>query len=388
MRVPRVDAARVVHHLAEHGRLAARRRTGVEHGLARFGADHACREHGALALNREQPVLEGAHARQIASMMHPVGPRQDARGKLQLVIREEAAQARVIAAQVVDAHGHVPVLRAIAQDFQRAVLAVGIDEQAHEIRRRAEHDGQVLYRILLRFGPDDALLSTDHTAQHGVYQSRQRLQAHRTRQADGFIHSRHVRHAVEIEELIGAHAQNLAHGRIELLFAVEELVDAPVERQAVFQRAVDQLRDKRPVPVVQARRGQPLVKRQRGVGVASAHVQQRLQRHAARRKVERLLAGGPVPARPELALLAIRGPVPTRLELALLAIRGLVCAPLGIALLAKCRPVPARRKPALLARLSVLISFGAAVTAVAPSVVRHAHFLPRQTPVSRVCPRR
>lgn len=67
---------------------------------------------------------------------------------------------------------------------------------------------------------------------------------HRAGQADGFIHRRHIRHTVKIEQLIRAHAQNLADGLLNFLFTLKELVDAPVERDAVLQRAVNELRYK------------------------------------------------------------------------------------------------------------------------------------------------
>ena len=405
MRIPCVDTARVAHHLAHHGGLAARRGARVQHGLARLCADHARGQHGAFALNRKQAVLESAHAGHVARAVHLVYARQNARLKFQLVVGKQAAQSRVVAAQIVHADGYAAVFRAVAQNFHRIVLAVSVHQHPAERLRRAEHDGKILHRVLLRLGPDHVVLAADHVAQHAVDQPGQRLQPHRAGQADGLVHRRHIRHAVQVKQLIRAHAQNFAHGLVDFLVAFEELIDAPVERHAVFQRAVDQLGHKRAVAARQIGLSQPLIQRQRGIRVRTADVQQRFQRHAPRRKVHR--ARLTLPARRAEAGLAVAecGLVPmraVRLLLAkpalaefLFAVSGLVAEfafAIGLfvakLLFSGGRLIPPRAVGLLLAelalaeflfavsgpvaaRLSVRISICAAETAVAPSVVCH-----------------
>ena len=327
---------------------------GVQHGLPRLGADHARGQHGAFALNREQAVLEGAHAGHVSRAVHLVHARQNPRIKFQLVVGKETAQARVVAAQIVHANRHAAILRAVAQNLHRVVLTVSADQHLAKRRRRAEHDGEILHRVVLRLRPDHVVLAADHVAQHAVDQPGQRLQPHRAGQADGFVHRRHIRHAVEVEELIRAHAQDLAHGLVDFLAAFEELVDAPVKRHPVFQRAVNQLGDERAVAAGQVGLRQPLVQRQRRIRIRTADVQQRFQRHAARREVHRA----------RLALCARRAESGLAVAKPALAERRLI-AELFLAefLLAKAGLIAAR--------LSVGISICAAETAVAPLVVCH-----------------
>lgn len=116
----------------------------------------------------------------IARAMHFINAFQRARLEIQLVISEQTAQTRVVTAQIIHANRHRAVLRAVTQNLHRIMLAIRLNQHLTECFRCAEHDGQVLHRVILRLGPDDVVLAADHVAQNAVDQSGQRLKAHRT----------------------------------------------------------------------------------------------------------------------------------------------------------------------------------------------------------------
>ena len=177
-----------------------------------------------------------------------------------------------------DAYG---VLLFAVEDHAPCLLrAVRRHQLFHQPAGHAAHHAEVGHGIGLPVGPCDFVLAARKIAQHRIDKAAGRLHAHGAGELHRLVHRGAVGHAVQKQNLIRTHAQNVSLNG----FAggmVHQAIQRIIDLQLVFQRAIDQARSQAAVLRRQMRRTQPLAQSQRGVGALLAHVGEHVQRQAA-----------------------------------------------------------------------------------------------------------
>ena len=181
--------------------------------------------------------------------------------------RELSEERFAVRAQGIRAHGEDGLFIVEGTELLRRLETEGPDPVAHEPFRVLAGEGEVLRRMALAAREGRLLGLAHRRAQNGIDEARKPLHAH----ALGEVYSRVAgsggRHLVEVEDLVEAEPQDLAHERLDLADgAADVAAQDPVERAPRLHGAVDELRDKAAVLLAEVHLAQRLCKSHIGVG--------------------------------------------------------------------------------------------------------------------------
>ena len=172
-----------------------------------------------------------------------------------------------VCAQGVRAHGEDGLFIVEGAELLRRLEAEGPDPVAHEPLGVLAAQCEVLRRMSLAARESRLLGLAHRRAQDGIDEARKPLHAHALGEVHGRVAGSGGRHLVEVEDLVEAEPQDLAHERLDLADgAADVAAQDPIERAASLHSAVDELRDKAAVLLAEVQLAQRLCKRHIGVG--------------------------------------------------------------------------------------------------------------------------
>ena len=225
-------------------------------------------EHRALVLYLTAPLLQWSERIECTMMTH-----EDALGGplrwfyLSAGRRELSEERLAVRAQGVRAHGEDGLFIVKCAELLRRLEAESPDPVAHEPLGVLAAQREVLRRMALAAREGRLLGLTHRRAQDGIDETRKPLHAHALGELHGRVTGCGGRHLVEVEDLVEAEPQDLAHERLNLADgAADVAAQDPVERAARLHSAVDELRDKAAVLLAEVQLAQRLCKRHIGVG--------------------------------------------------------------------------------------------------------------------------
>ena len=207
------DLPRVAHELGKVGRLAARRRAGIQHPLPRLRPAQRRYQHGAFVLNLEQAVAVTRQRVQAARSLHRQRRRQQAGGPdmPQPLLHKALRQHLRGDAQRVDAQRDVPGAIVRRAQGLRARPAVAVQPALHQpLRVRMRHRQM---RRRLRVGVRQGIRGVlpQQGAQDAVHQPRDPGVSEAPCQSHRGMHRGARRHPFHPQALIGPESENVAN---------------------------------------------------------------------------------------------------------------------------------------------------------------------------------
>ena len=289
--VAREDLAAVLHVDREGEGLAARGGAHVEHAAAHPRRGDKRDKPRRRVLHHEASLAEGGELFEIARPRHEEAP---GKPRVRLHVQPRTPQLTLKMRSVrfqkirLDARRHRLVVK--AQVLLRLLRPQQLQKPPHEPARVAVAHGEVFLRRLMRQLRHVFAVCAD-AAQDGVHHARGLRPPVLPGHLDGLADRRVLRHLIQKQDLVRAHAQDIADDRLEprhLLAA--PAADIEIEQHAVLHHAIGDARRERRVPAVEptARNAaaQPLVRPR----VRALDLHQRVERDVPRALHSFLLA--------------------------------------------------------------------------------------------------